>query len=277
MQIDQAKLELEISKLAETIRHNRRSERQETQRIVLEQAKLSKDWAKLKFDMRAKIVELALEERKLDQKDIELQQKAESILTDKFVAVTDFGLDLQNAKNKWSVEYAKVYKDMLGAIGNAFGGKAVGLAAGELRGMIAGSEYDDFIKSVKEQFPQYAKDIDFSIGSNTQTGIKEYDEQFGPQASDKFKQDLKNRGIETGLPGSSSDRVIGFTGTQDENVNANSNQRTSNGTSVQKGKSGADYYSNHREAGSTRGPVETKSNSGTSVIYSGGSHYGPGF
>lgn len=276
IQIEREKVALEIAKLEETIRKNRKAERQEQQRIIQEGIKIQQAWQKLGFEMQAKIVELGLEKRKLDQKDTELVQAADRLLKDKFVAIADFVTNMTEKRDKSQQEWARIYRDAGSALTDAFGGKTLGLAAGEFRGLVSGEEFTNGIKAMADAFPEYASIINQFTGLAKET-IQRNVEQYGPQWQGPPK------------PGKPGDNII----STDPRLKVGANMSTgpentvSGHTSTEdpkgqtktkvKGSSGADYYDNHSSAGSTKSPVESRTQGGSRVIWSGGSHYGPGF
>lgn len=288
LQHEKDKLLLEAKKLNETIRHNMEEERND--RITRRQnaQKIQQEWAKISQNERLALIgygikwkELEQEDRKLDQADRKLDQtdkqialEADKILKDKFTAVGDFLLEVEKNKNSTSQEWVEQYSEAIGELGKAFGLGAVGLAAGETRGMVASAQYDKIVNAMKNNFPEVAKF--FNTTSETYgPDIKEAIDQLR-KGSDELggtKGILKKQGYNVDqLPGQGAGRVIGFSETETEP------DSTTSGTSVEKvGKTGSKYYDNHHDAGSTRSSIESKTSNGTSVVYSPGTHYGPGF
>lgn len=289
--VDLAKLEIELAKLAETARHNKAQERIATQELVLSRVKISHEWEKMQFDMRAQIVRLGLEyngflqknveleqeNERIRQKYIELGQEADKIMTNKFVQVTDAYVNISQGNYKNATERMKALADSVGPLAKSVG---IGFVASTL-GLFDSYLTNDanstvFWGRLEEMYPSVFKDLSQQAGDlyspKAKHMAKEYTELYGPRGPEQMSKDIDKYLNEKDPKDTSDSTVTGHSGTQV----SNQPQGSTSGTKVI-GSSGASYHSNHRDAGSTRGPVESKTNSGTRVIWSGGSHYGPGY
>lgn len=300
-QVDLAKVEVELAKLQETARHNKAQERIATQELVLTRVKLSQEWEKMQFDMKATIVRLGLEyngflqknvelqqkNRALDQEDVRLNQKyielgqeADKIMTNKFVQVTDAYTEILQGNYKNQTERMKALADSVGPLAKSVGIGFVASTLGMFDSYLSNTQASEaFWSSLEKTYPSVFKDLSQEVAETYAPKVKamakSYTELYGPQGLEQASKDISAYLNKMDPKADDLKRiatqstVTGHTNTQ--NVNE------SIGTSVQKGSSGASFYENHRDARSTRGPIETKNSAGTSVVYSGGSHYGPGY
>lgn len=266
---------------AETARHNRREERIDTQNMIINKQKLALGWAELDERKRAALVAEALNEKKyalaVQQELREMtytKAQIDNMLANRKLAGMDFALSLYEAKHRIAADYIKAEAAMFK---NGWTKIAAQAVVSGVQSLMTSDEANKLMDAMKDD-PDFGWIVEAwgpaapkaVVETAINHGISEGQWQGPPTAeqSQIAKQKVKFESRPDFQPVSNNDSelVHGFSGSQ-----------SGNGTSVQKGSSGASFYSDHRDAGSVKGPIESKTNSGTSVIYSGGSHYGPGY
>lgn len=262
---------------SETARHNRREERIDTQNMIINKQKLELGWAELDEKKRAALVAEALN---IDKYKLAVQQELretkytqaqiDNMLANRKLAAMDFALSLYKAKHDISANYIKAEAAMFK---NGWTKVAAQAVISGVQSLMTSDEANKLMNAMKDDpdfgwiveawGPQTPKQV---VETDIKHSISEGEWQGPPTKGQNQMKRFENRPDFQPINTETDGLVTGFS--QSEN---------GNGTSIQRGSSGAKYYSNHKDAGSTKDPVETKSGSGTSVIYSGGSHYGPGF
>lgn len=259
---------------AETARHNRVEERIDTQNMIINRLNLEARWAELDERHRAALVAEALNEKQYKLAvQAELRQyqytqaQIQNMLAQQKVAAADFALDVISAKNKINADYLQAEAALVKA------GWGKGVAAqivAEVKSSVSSAELNNIMKA-------FANNSDYSWIS----------EAFGPAtlseignvANKNYKSDLPKADLSKGLHLDTNKINFDERGSQayNQQVSGFSNSQTTKGEKGVKTPSGTMYYRDHRDAGSTKSSVETKTAAGTRVIYSGGSHYGPGY
>lgn len=258
----------------ETARHNRREERIDTQNMIINRGNLEARWAELEEKVRAAIVAEGLKE-----KEYQLQvqkvlydweyKKAEisNMLQSRKLAAADFAVRFVESFHKTSTEYMKAEAALLKA---GWDKALVGEVVTDVKSLMAKSEYDKVLQNAFGDDPEFSWLVE-AFGPATGKEVanmagKKYNEPIGPkQPQQYFSQKAKNIKESIGLgiskPEDAKNLVQGFSGTQQSSRDI----------------SGVTSESTGNKVGSTKDIVETKTPSGTRVIYSSGSHYGPGF
>jgi len=269
---------------AENERHNRRQERIDTQNMITNRGNLAARWAELDEKQRAAIVAEGL---KRDEYNLAVQTELrqakytqaqiDKMLSDMELAQMDLAISIVKHKHDVAANYIKAEAALLK---NGWTKAAAGEVVADIKSLMSSTEFDTYLSKLKsnptfswigETFgPAAIKEI------ATVTDSNDVGQWQGPPTKEQMQQSNAKKRFESRPD---FQPIIKETDNKDTVSGHSSSEGTgsSTGTSVVYGHTGARYYSNHRESGSTRGPVETKTSNGTSVVYSGGSHYGPGY
>jgi len=273
----------------ETERHNRREERIDTQNMITNRLNAQLRWEELSEKKRAALVAEALK-----VKEYELAVKAElrnerytnaqidKLLSDKKIAQMDLAMSIVKMKHDIANDYLKSEAALFK---NGWGKAAAGEIIADVKSLLSSTEADKLLnnltkdpdfKWITETFGPSAADETLRLAGNSTKGEKGSGDWQGPPTKDQASQQTNKTRFEN-RPDFQPYKEPEVSGHSNSQGGTGTTGKSSNGTSVVYGNTGARYHSNHNEAGSTRGAVETKTSRGTSIVYSGGSHYGPGY
>lgn len=274
-----------IATEAETRRHNMREERIDTQNMITNRLNAQIRWEELSERKRAAIVAEALKQKEYElavQTELRNERytaaQIDKMLSDKKIAQMELAMSIVKNKHDIAANYLKAEAALFK---NGWTKAAAGEIIADVKSLLSSAEADQLLnnltkdpdfKWLTESFgPDTATqtlNIASSSSSNSQGDSRDWQ---GPPTREQ-KQIADNRIRFENRPDFQS---VGNEDLVQGHTTSPSNQGS--GTSIEYGRSGARYHSNHKTAGSTRGPVETKTSNGTSIVYSGGSHYGPGY
>lgn len=291
--VEDRKLQLDMRKLEETIRHNKHEEKMDRLQYRQNQEKINQEWAKISQNERLAMIKYGIDYVKLHQENIKLDQnqqsiglKAQELLQKEFLGIADLMLEITKTSDQQSRAWVETYSQSVGEFLKAFGGGAVATGLGEIRGALSTTTYNDLVTNLTKAYPQFAS----KIKQFDQTATEVFGPQKGPEVSKTVRDDIKDQTdkiknqFSQELPGTDDKRVIGFSGTL-TNDKAMYDQYKKNvekyGPDVSKYKTGSTPNGVTHFTGGSNASIGKSSNttpSGTKVIYSPGTgnKIGPG-
>lgn len=163
------------AELDEKIRHNKKSEKQEQQRIIHERQRLELDWAKLTEQQRATVMSELFEDRKQQREEAWTKAQVEHLLVQDQVAVVEAFDSYLHHKNQdaqgWFDAEAKL-------LDKGWGKAAVGELVADVKGTISNAEYDQFMKNMAANLGGWFKEV------------------YGPQANQKAQEWINSQNKE---------------------------------------------------------------------------------